>query len=297
MQEPSYYIETPHRTIAAYSSAQSSNIDRQTVEAFGNEWLSFHHFSDKDLQDIFRHYFDIVTPDMLNDQKTAIDLGCGSGRFIKALLPRVKHIVGLDPSKAVLAADQLIGQSDKVTLIQADIDNIPFPDDYFDFAYSLGVLHHIPDTRLALQRCVQKLKKNGYFLLYLYYNLDNRPLPYRLLFAASNLLRRIVCQLPPTPKRYVCDLLAILLYMPFVGLCRLLKKIGVPTALRQRIPLYFYEDKSWYIIRNDSLDRFGTPLEQRFSRQHIETMMNYAGLTDIVFSEQTPYWHAVGRKL
>lgn len=295
--EPICYINTPYRQIAAYDLEKSENIDHKTVEAFGEEWLSFNQFSDKDLADIMTHYFDIVTPYMLNAQSNVIDLGCGSGRFIKALLPRAKHLVGLDPGKAILAADQLIGPSDKVTLIQADIDSIPFPDNHFDFAYSLGVLHHIPNTRQALQRCVQKVKKNGYFLLYLYYNLDNRTWPYRLIFRISDLIRQVVSRLPAAPKKQACNLLAICLYMPFVGLCKLLKKIGAPTTFRQRIPLFFYEDKSWYIIRNDALDRFGTPLEQRFSRAEIETMMKDAGLGNIVFSEQTPYWHAVGQKL
>jgi hypothetical protein len=50
------------------------------------------------------------------------------------------------------------------------------------------------------------------------------------------------------------------------------------------------------VIRNDSLDRFGTPLEQRFSRKQIKIMMEKAGLHDVVFSEKIPYWHAIGLK-
>ena len=84
--------------------------------------------------------------------------------------------------------------------------------------------------------------------------------------------------------------------MPFVLLCRFLKLVGVKKRTRQNIPLQVYEDQSFYVIRNDSLDRFGTPLEQRFSRKQIQTMMEQAGLTDILFSEKTPYWHAIGKK-
>jgi hypothetical protein len=60
--------------------------------------------------------------------------------------------------------------------------------------------------------------------------------------------------------------------------------------------LFGYENKSFYIIRNDSLDRFGTPLEQRFTRNQIQEMMERAGLENIVFSNNIPYWHAVGKK-
>jgi len=48
------------------------------------------------------------------------------------------------------------------------------------------------------------------------------------------------------------------------------------------------------IIRNDSLDRFGTPLEKCFSRESIRQMMNHCDLTDIFFSEKMPYWHDLG---
>jgi hypothetical protein len=63
-----------------------------------------------------------------------------------------------------------------------------------------------------------------------------------------------------------------------------------------KIPLSYYGNKSFNVIRNDALDRFGTPLEQRFSKVQIESMMQKAGLTDIKFSNNQPYWHVIGRK-
>jgi hypothetical protein len=59
-------------------------------------------------------------------------------------------------------------------------------------------------------------------------------------------------------------------------------------------PLNYYQDKSFYVMRTDALDRFGTQLEQRFSRAVILGMMSDAGLADITFSERAPYWCAVG---
>jgi hypothetical protein len=63
-----------------------------------------------------------------------------------------------------------------------------------------------------------------------------------------------------------------------------------------KIPLSYYSNKSFNVIRNDSLDRFGTPLEQRFSKKQIEKMMQKAGLHDIKFSNNQPYWHVMGQK-
>ena len=288
-------IKTRYRLIKAYD-LPSENIDSETVTSFGEEWKAFHGFSDAELKSLGEKYFDIVTREMLNNTMKVVDIGCGSGRFIKYLKGRYGRITGIDPSKAIFAADELIGNDEKVELIQASTDNIPFEDGYFDFGYSLGVLHHIPDTSKALNDCVKKIRPGGHFLLYLYYNLDNKPYYFKIIFFLSNLIRRVVSKMPSGLKKATCSFLAVLFYMPFVLLSRFLRWLGVPKRIRQNIPLQPYEEQSFYIIRNDSLDRFGTPLEQRFSRKQIKAMMEQAGLTDIIFSENIPYWHAVGRK-
>jgi len=61
-------------------------------------------------------------------------------------------------------------------------------------------------------------------------------------------------------------------------------------------PLAYYRDKSFYIMRTDARDRFGTSLEKRFSKEEICRMLSTAGLVDIRLSEQPPFWCAVGMK-
>ena len=289
-------IKTSHRTIRCFDMPDE-NIDPHTVSSFGEEWNAFHGFNERELEFTGDMYFDIVTPEMLNENSTVIDIGCGSGRWIKYLEGRYKKMVGLDPSKAIFAADKLLGQNDKVELVQASTDHIPFPEGSFDFAYSLGVLHHIPDTEKALADSVKMVKSGGHFLVYLYYKFDNRPFYFKALYWLSNLLRRGISQLPIKLKKVVCNILAIVLYMPFVLLCRFLQFLGVPEKIRFHIPLQAYEKQSFYIIRNDSLDRFGTPLEQRFTKKQVKEMMERTGLTDIIFSNRIPFWHGVGRKI
>src|SRR5215471_15123951 len=105
--------ETSYRVIRCFDIADI-NVDPKTVSSFGEEWNAFHGFTELDLQYTGDMYFDIVTKEMLNDQSTVIDIGCGSGRWIKYLEGRYKKIVGLDPSKAIFAADKLLGRNDKV---------------------------------------------------------------------------------------------------------------------------------------------------------------------------------------
>lgn len=288
-------IQTKNRSIYEFS-IEDDNIDMQTVDSFGEEWQAFHGFDESEIQKLGDEYFDIITPQMLNVSTSVLEVGCGSGRFLKYLNDKAGFLVGVDPSHAIYAADNLIGTKENVMLVKASANDLPFADESFDFVYSIGVLHHIPDTAKAMQACVNKVKKGGYFFTYLYYNLDNRGFLFRTVFNVSTLLRRGVSKLSPAPKKIVCDVLAVGLYMPFVGFSRFLKLLGVKERVRSKIPLYGYENKSFYIIRNDSLDRFGTPLEQRFTKKEIQEMMERCGLTEIFFSNNLPYWHAVGKK-
>jgi ubiquinone/menaquinone biosynthesis C-methylase UbiE len=293
---PSKIVEVNKRVIKCYDEL-GNNIDETTVRSFGEEWKAFHKFDDKELNRIGDEYFDIVTPAMYGRDKIAADFGCGTGRWTKYFANKVGAIAAIDPSDAIFAAAQVLDKVDNVQLYKASIDNLPFPDNYFDFGFSLGVLHHIPDTAKAMNACVQKIRSGGYFLVYLYYNFDNRGRLFRFIYWLSNLIRLVVSKLPGAIKRFVCNILAILLYMPFVGLCRFLRMIGVREKFRQKIPLQIYEKASFYIIRNDALDRFGTPLEQRFTKMEITEMMEKAGLGEILFSPCAPYWHAVGKKI
>ena len=272
------------------------NIDLDTVASFGEEWEKFDSFSHEEISNVGQEYFDIVDFEKLNTiEMTALDAGCGTGRWSVYLASKFKTIYAIDPSKAVLSAANLTKDIENIKLIQCSIDNVPFNKEYFDFVFSLGVLHHIPNTQKALNSIVNLVKPDGYCLIYLYYNLDNRGIFYKFLFFISSLLRRLVSSLPKRSKKIFCDFLAFSVYIPLIYLSKL-AFLFFGDQLASKIPLNYYRKKSLNIIRNDSLDRFGTPLEQRFSRDEIKKMMEKSGLTDIVFSEKEPYWHAFGRK-
>lgn len=282
--------------VIKYYDELGENVDLVTVQSFGEEWKNFHGFSEEEISKIGKIYFDIVPEIALGRNLKAIDFGCGSGRWTKYIHTKVGAIAAVDPSEAIYASSWLLKDVPNVLLYKTSIDRLPFHDNYFDFGFSLGVLHHIPDTAKAMRDCVAKIKPGGHFLVYLYYNLDNRGWFFKLLFHTSNLLRKGICKLPGKVKRFVCDIMAVVFYMPWVGLSRLFKLLGVSKKIRNKLPLHAYEGVSFYIIRNDSLDRFGTPLEQRFSKKEIQAMMESSGLTEIMFSEHIPYWHAIGKK-
>ena len=286
------------KPIASFIAANGGgeHTDEAVIDSFGDEWQRFGEFEGALLQKMGDQYFDIVTDEMLDRQSKVLDVGCGSGRWTKYLAPHVGFIEAVDPSQAVFVADELLKDFDNVRITQAGVDELPFEDNAFDFVFSLGVLHHVPNTAQALQKCVQKLKPDGWMLLYIYYNLDNRGMAFKALFGVVNVIRSMVCRLPFRLKSLVCDLIALVVYMPLVLLCRAMYVVPFLRDPAQKLPLSYYRDKSFYIIRNDALDRFGTSLEQRFSKTQIREMMQNAGLTHIHFSENAPFWHVVGKK-
>ncbi|HSN61515.1 MAG TPA: class I SAM-dependent methyltransferase [Ferruginibacter sp.] len=292
---PQQVIDTKNRSISIFST-DGKNIDAEVVKTFGDEWLKFKDYSDEEIRSVAVMYFDILNEKIINKNTYAMDIGCGTGRWTKFLSDKVGFIEAVDPSDAVFAADELLKSVDNVRITKASVETIPFNDETFDFAMSIGVLHHIPNTQDAMIDCVKKVKKGGYFYCYLYYNLENRGIAFDILFWLSNILRKVVSRLSPGIKKTVCDILAVILYMPFVYLSRLLSFLGF-KKLGKKIPLSDYADKSFFIIRNDSLDRFGTTLEQRFSKHQVIELMEKSGLKNIVVSPASPYYHAVGEKI
>ena len=290
-------IQGPNNSIDVFTSLNNSeNIDSDVVKAFGEEWSKFSVHNDESVRELRKEYFDIVNETMVNKNTYMIDIGCGSGRWTDYFTDKAGFIEAIDPSDAVFAADNMLGKKDNVRITKASVDTIPWPDETFDFGMSIGVLHHIPNTKQALIDCVKKIKKGGYFFVYLYYRFDNRGIIFKSVFYLSNIFRLVISRMPGPLKKIVCDILAAIVYWPLSRFAGLLHTLNL-HGLAKKIPLEPYYNKPFYNLRNDCLDRFGTKLEQRFLKSEIEEMMKAAGLTDIVFGEKSAFWHAVGRKL
>ena len=106
-------------------------------------------------------------------------------------------------------------------------------------------------------------------------------------------MRGVVSRLPFKLKLTVTNMLALLVYLPSARLALLLEKIGINV---ENIPLSAYRKMSFYMMRTDSLDRFGTRLESRFTRIQIRLMLEKSGLEKIKFRDGVPYWCALGIK-
>lgn len=276
--------------------AKKANIDTEVVRDFGSEWSRFDqsNLSSVDKAEMFEGYFHIFPWDSLPPNSIGADIGCGSGRWASLIAPRVRYLHLLDPSgDALTVARQNLSNAANVFFHQASVDNMPFENKSFDFAYCLGVLHHISDTVGAIRSIAQVLKPGAPFLVYLYYAFDRSPWWFRVIWRISDILRKLICRMPMRLKNFVCEIIALLIYLPLARTALLLERFGI---LPNSWPLAYYRNREYYVMRTDALDRFGTRIEKRFTRKEIEAMLKCAGFTDIRFSDKQPFWCAVGIK-
>jgi len=271
------------------------NIDQQTVKSFGDEWSRFDQLgmSNDEARNRFNEYFAVFPWDSLPSNAEGFDMGCGSGRWARWVAPKVGKLHCIDPSNAIEIARVNLSEHGNVSFHYASVDSQCLPPSSQDFGYSLGVLHHVPDTTAAIRSCVDLLKPGAPLLLYLYYAFDNRPWWFRAIWRVSDLARQIIYRLPPSLKHIVTDVIALLVYIPLTLVSRMMEQLGFNVA---SVPLSYYRKYSFYTMRTDARDRFGTPLERRFARQQIVEMMKVAGLVNVCFSDAAPYWCVVGNK-
>jgi len=271
----------------------SKNVDDKTVDGFGDEWTRFDQseLSKSEHEEIFNSYFSIFPWNDLPENPKGFDLGCGSGRWAKLVAPKVGTLTCIDPSSAIEVAKKNLDGLNNCEFHKAYVDDIPLGDGTMDFGYSLGVLHHVPDTSAGIAACVSKLKPGAPFLLYLYYAFDNKPWWFKALWKVSEVFRLSISRMPHGLRYWTSQVIATTVYFPLSRLAMLAEKSGSNV---DSFPLSAYRNCSFYTMRTDALDRFGTRLEQRFSKEEITNMMTSAGLERIEFSDKVPYWCAVG---
>ncbi len=275
------------------------NVDADVARGFGKEWSTFRQdetsLAREQRETIFENYFRIFPWQLLPaGGGVGADVGCGTGRWAMMVAPRVSHLhlVDVSPEALAVARENLQSQNN-VSFHASSVADIPLPAHSLDFAFSLGVLHHVPDTQAAISAIAQKLKRNAPFLVYLYYAFDNRPAWYRALWMISNGIRIVVSRLPHGLRKIISEIIAATVYWPFARFVALLSRLGISGG---SIPLSWYANKSFYVMRTDAYDRFCTRLEKRFTRAQIEQMLLRAGFEQIQFSDSPPYWCAVGIK-
>jgi len=138
----------------------------ETAANFGWQWTHFTQ-SDEKYAEQFLGWLQPIKKDFFAD-KIVLEGGCGKGRHTTlAANWGAREVVGIDLSAAVESAFQATKDLPNAHIVQADIFNLPFKK-AFDYAFSVGVLHHTPEPKKAFTSLASKVKKGGYISAWIY---------------------------------------------------------------------------------------------------------------------------------
>lgn len=155
------------RGVPRFANLEKIEQDKaETAENFGWQWTHFTQ-EDKRYAEQFLGWLQPVKPEFFKD-KLVIEGGCGKGRHTSlAANWGAKEVVGVDLSIAVESAFQATKHLPNVHIVQADIFKLPFKR-VFDYAFSVGVLHHTPDPKGSFVSLSQKVKAGGHISAWIY---------------------------------------------------------------------------------------------------------------------------------
>ena len=207
--------------------------------------------------------------------KVGVDCGCGNGRYTMVPAGRGAEMVGIDLSNAILAAKEKGKDLPLFHPVQGDIYNLPFPDQQFDFAQTLGVIHITPDPEGALQSIKRTVKATGKIFIYVYRTFEEDSMMKQHALYVANLLRALTIKMSGN----VLYLFLYLLIPPIFLLCYLPSMLfwHIPGGRRmfKNFPYNYeqYQNRSFRDIHMNLFDRFGNPIERRYTRREMMDWM------------------------
>jgi SAM-dependent methyltransferase len=278
-----------HPELAPGSGPGGTSTSLRTLRAFGDEWQRFPELL-KVHEGIFRWYFEGPKP-VAWEGLRVLDAGCGMGRWLHFAREARADIVGMDVSGAI----DVVASREKADVVQADLRFPPLPESSFDLVYSLGVLHHLEDPVAGLRALARLVRPGGEIRIYIYRSLRDESLVRRLVLSAVTLLRSLTTRLPFWALHAFSWLVAVVATALFILPRRALRGTALGDRLTRGLPLVHYADVPFGMLVAEQFDRFGAPIEGRFTREEIEGWMRSVGL-EVVTTLPGLGWRAIGRK-
>lgn len=193
-----------------------------------------------------------------------LDAGVGAGRYAECAADMGAEVFGVDLTEAVDAAFKNLSHRANIHLAQADIFALPFRPETFDRAYSIGVLHHTPDTEQAFARVATVVRQGGQLAVYLYAR-------YGPTARVSDAIRRVTTRLP-TRVLLGLTTLAIPLYY-------LYRVPGVGAVMRLTLPISY--DRHWRWRWLDTFDWYSPRYQWKFLYPEVFRWFRANGFRDV----------------
>jgi SAM-dependent methyltransferase len=255
----------------------------RTADAFGYSWT---HYPKKNpyTEDQWR---DWVVPLVETDfeGRRVLDVGCGLGGFAEyARLWGAEQVVGVDLSAAIDAAHERLG--DDVDLVQGDIYAMPLADGAFDLAYSIGVLHHLPDPERGFRAMVRTVRPGGLVFAWVYGREGNG-----LIVRVVDPLRRLVfSRLPRGVLKWAVSLPLAAVLWPFVRAAA--RGVSLPYAAYFR----FLAQNDFRFTHGVVFDHLVAPTSHYIARDDFAGWFERAGLVDVRITRRNENsWRGLGR--
>ena len=258
-----------------------------TIHRFGYEWT---YFSDYDC-DNFSSFIQPLDKDFFKG-KLGLDVGCGAGRHSSAASQKGAEIVAIDISQAVDAAYQNNKENESVHVVQADIYNLPFRHNTFQFIYSLGVLQHLPEPERGYLNLIPFLKDGGALFIWVY--------AYTLRKVALEFLRALSQRLSNENIRRMAYLCNLLDYGIFVNLYRFLAHSAIFSRLAERcFPQRFkeYAGHGFRVAYADWFDRLSAPITNYYKKEELITWLTRSELHNTkILPVNDSWWWLYGER-
>ena len=263
----------------------------ETALSFGYEWHRFPEmYAEWERQ--FLDYMQPHGPEFFRGKKV-LDAGCGNGRFAYYAAKYGAEVWAIDLGPAVEVARR---NTDSVgaNVVQADLHNPPFALESFDFIYSIGVLHHLPDPEVAFRNLLRFLKPGGEVQIYLYWKPERRPIKALLLSGIAG-ARQLTTRMPHKAVYVLAYPAAVSAFLFFVWPYRIMKRVPPLERLAEELPMKQYASYPFRVCVNDQLDRLSAPIENRYTRADVQNWLARASLESPRVGENYG-WVATGRK-
>ncbi len=231
------------------------------VSSFGRQWNRYDVARDDEDAAVFQVKTGLDPRDLAG--KRILDAGCGGGRYTRLLGRYGARVVGVDLSAAVTKAAALCRELPEVTIVRADLLNLPLAEAVFDVVFSIGVLHHSPDPRRAFAQIARRVRPGGRLAVWLYRK--NTP-PQEMLNTA---LRCVSSRMPPRMLEVACAGLGVLGGVPVLK--QILNKIA-----------NFSNHPDWTLRVCDNFDWYAPKYQSHHTLAELESWFRAEGFTDLV---------------
>jgi SAM-dependent methyltransferase len=267
---------------------------RSTARAFGWQWQHFAELH-PEFERQFLDWIHPITPDFF-ERKRVLDAGCGIGRHaFFAASYGAEQVVALDLSDAVESARRNLERFENAHVVQGDLLRPPFRDARdgggFDFVYSIGVLHHLPDPYEGFRALLRYVRPGGTIAVWVYGHENNG-----VVRNVVEPLRRVSTKIPRPALRALAWPLAV----GFHGAARGIYRPLDGTAAGKSLPLHQYmasvADFSFRQNYGIVFDQLSAPTAAYIKGEELERWFSENGLEDVRISHRHENsWRGRGR--